>query len=375
MQRRNFLRGTVAAIAAPSILLDVRTAAAAPVRASRTVPRPIRLGQNENPLGMPEGARQAVIDALKDGNRYPRLSADVLNAIAAKNNVKPENVAQANGSTEVLRQGVEIVTARGRARVITAHPTYEDVGRYATPYDAEVIRVPLLQNGQHDLAAMRKAAQESRDSVLVFICNPNNPTGGVTNCDDVVNWINEAPEQHVFLIDEAYYEYADDRTFRTLVPLALTKPNVLVSRTFSKIYGMAGLRYGYAIGHADMIRRIRPHVSGTTVNHLAHAAALAALQDDGYVKRSVQENNRARAVVTRTLDSLDLQWMPSQTNFVMHRINGDLTEYVNRMREAEIIVGRAFPPLTTWNRVSLGTVEEMEAWAETVRAFRAKGWI
>ena len=374
MQRRHFLRGTAAAIAAPSLLLDVRTAAAAPVR-SGAVPKPLRLSQNENPLGMPEGARQAVIEALKDGNRYPRLSGDVLNAIAAKNRVAPENVGQANGSTEVLRQAVEIVTARGRARIITAHPTYEDVGRYAAPYDAEVVRVPILANGEHDLDAMRKAAQESRDNVLVFICNPNNPTGGVTNCDNVASWINEAPDNHVFLIDEAYYEYADDRRFRTMVPLALTKPNVLISRTFSKIYGMAGLRYGYAMGHADMIRRIRPHVSGTTVNHLAHTAALAALRDDEYVKRSVSENNRARAVVTRTLDALNLEWMPSQTNFVLHRINGDLTEYINRMREAEIQVGRAFPPLTTWNRVSLGTVEEMEVWAETVKSFRTRGWI
>jgi histidinol-phosphate aminotransferase len=375
MQRRHFLRGTAAAIAAPSLLLDVRAALAAPVRPPRAVPKPIRLGQNENPLGMPEGARQAVIEALKDGNRYPRLSSDVLNAIAAKNGIAPANVAQANGSTEVLRQGVEIVTARGRARIITAHPTYEDVGRYAGPYDAEVVRVPLLTTGEHDLDAMRKAAQESRDNVLIFICNPNNPTGGITNCDAVVSWINDAPEQHVFLIDEAYYEYVNDRSFRTLVPLAITKPNVLVSRTFSKIYGMAGLRYGYAIGHADMIRRIRPHVSGTTVNHLAHAAALAALQDDGYVKRSVDENNRARAVVTRTLDALNLEHMSSQTNFVLHRINGDLSEYINRMREAEIQVGRAFPPLTTWNRVSLGTVEEMEVWAETVKSFRTRGWI
>ncbi|HUF49324.1 MAG TPA: histidinol-phosphate transaminase [Longimicrobiales bacterium] len=375
MHRRHFLRGTAAALAAPSLLLDARLAAAAHVPRTAAVPLPIRLAQNENPLGMPEGARRAVIDALKDGNRYPRLGPDVITAIANRNGIAVDNVTLGNGSTEILRCGVELVTARGRAKVVTPHPTYEDMQRYSAPYDAELVRVPLLASGEHDLAAMRAATEGARENVLVFICNPNNPTGGVTDSNRVAEWIAAAPETHTFLIDEAYFEFVDDPRYRTLVPLALSRPNVLVSRTFSKIYGMAGLRLGYAVAHADMIRRIRPFMAGTNINHLAHIAALAAIDDDDYVRRSVAENARARAVVTRTLDQLGLEWLPSQTNFVMHRINGDLTEYIARMREAQIWVGRAFPPLTTYNRVSLGTAEEMEVWAQTLRSFRSRGWV
>lgn len=374
MHRRHFLRGTAAAIAAPSLLLDLRPAqAATPLR--RTVPRPLRLAQNENPLGMPEGARRAVAAALQDGNRYPRLGRDVVAAVAARNGVAPDHVALGNGSTEILRCGVELVTARGRARVITAHPTYEDMQRYTAPYDAELVPVPLRHDGAHDIAAMRTAAEASRDNVLIFICNPNNPTGGITDCAEVARWIEQAPREHTFLVDEAYFEYVADDRYRTLAPLALERPNVLVSRTFSKIYGMAGLRLGYAVAHADMIRRIRAFMAGTNINHLAHVAALAALEDTEYVQRSIAENNRARELVTRTLDTLGLEWFPSHTNFVLHRINGQLGEYINRMRAEEILVGRPFPPLLTYNRVSLGTVEEMQVWADTLQSFRHRGWI
>lgn len=387
MRRRSFIRGGIAAAAASSLLPAdwIRSAPAAAAllggeagstrNLEGTDGRPIRLTQNENPLGMPPGVLRAVAEAAVDGHRYPRLGPELTRAVADRNGVDPANVVLGNGSTEVLRIGVHGMTAGARARFVLPHPTYEAVGRFVTPYDADVVRVPLGPDHTHDLDAMRAATLDVAGPVFVFICNPNNPTGGVTSCDDIADWVRSAPPHHFFLIDEAYFEFVDAAGYRTLAPLAVERPNTLVSRTFSKIYGMAGLRLGFGIGHPDTIRQAQSFTSGLSTNHLAHAAGLAALEDTGYVQRSLESNRAALRIATRTLDELGLDWLPTQTNFVMHRIDGELGSYIERMRDAGILVGRAFAPLLSYNRVSLGTPSEMEVWADTLRAFRGRSRI
>lgn len=386
MRRRSFLRGGLAAAAASSVLpVDwVRAAQAAgawPDGMAVAVPRrpiedsPIRLTQNENPLGMPPAVLRAVMDAAVEGHRYPRLGSELTRALAARHGVEPASIVLGNGSTAILRMAVQSSTAIDRARFVLPDPTYEAVGRFVAPYDAVVVRVPLASGYSHDLEAMRSATLRTDGPVFVFICNPNNPTGGVTSCDDVAEWVRTAPTHHYFLIDEAYFEFADAADYRTLAPLAVARPNTLVSRTFSKIYGMAGLRLGFGIGHPDTIRRAQSFTSTLSINHLAAAGGLSALADAGYVAESLASNRAALRIATRTLDELGLEWLPTQTNFVMHRVPGDLPTYIGRMREAGILVGRPFPPMLSFNRVSLGTPAEMEVWAETLRGFRARDWI
>jgi histidinol-phosphate aminotransferase len=381
MQRRSFLRsGLAATVAAPGLLSlpDLGRAieaasGAAPSRAPRRLAKPIWLSRNENPLGMPESARQAVIDALVDGNRYPSLDAQLGEAIAKKHGVPRERVVLGTGSTEVLRMAVQSVAGSG-ARLVTPDPTYEHMAGYATPFGIETIKVPLRRDWAMDLAAMRRAAERTRGRALVFLCNPNNPTATLTRCDEIQAWIEGAGEKITFLVDEAYFDFVDDPAYRTLIPLT-ARPNVIVSRTFSKIYGLAGLRLGYGIASAETAKRLTTFATRNSVNHVAAAAALACSEDHEFMRRSVAINRQGRDFVYRIARELGLEALPSHANFVFHRINGEIQPYIDRMAEAGVRVGRPFPPMLNYNRISIGLPEEMEVWAEALRELRKKGWV
>ena len=199
---------------------------------------------------------------------------------------------------------------------------------------------------------------------MVYFCNPNNPTGTITPSADIDAWIADAPETTTFLIDEAYLEYADDPSYRSALPWIDERPNVVVVRTFSKIYGMAGIRLGYGIAHPSTARRLSDFISANNTNVLACAAGMASLGDDALIARSIEVNAESKKIAQRTLDELGLAHLPTQTNFMMHRINGDLQDYIARMREAGVRVGRPFPPMLEHLRVSVGTEQEMDRFLE-----------
>ena len=153
------------------------------------------------------------------------------------------------------------------------------------------------------------------------------------------------------------------------------KPNVVVIRTFSKIFAMAGLRLGYAVSHPTTAARLNEHAVQNSPNVLAAAAGMASLKDEGLVERSVAMNAEAKSIVVQTLDELGLDYLPTNANFIMHRIHGELATYRSRMAEAGLLVGRDFPPMLEYNRLSFGLPDEMDRWAATIKDFRQKGWI
>jgi len=372
MRRRSFLRaGAAAALAAPS-LLTLPVPAEALARA-RGLAGPVRLASNENPLGIPESARRAIIDATVDGNRYPRYGTRLAETVAARLGVQPASVVLGNGSTEVLQMLVQSVAARG-GRVILPDPTFEHVEQYAQPFGGEVVKVPLTARHAHDLERMRAAAGGDRPALL-FICNPNNPTGTLTSCDDVEAFIRALPEHVLVAVDEAYFDYVKEPTYRSMLPHIAERKNVVVVRTFSKVYGLAGLRIGYGLAHPDRAAAIRRFTQYSNLNHFALAAALAALEDREFVARSLRTNAESQRLAEATLDELGLERLPAHANFLMHRVDGELPAYIERMRARDIMVGRPFPPLTRYNRVSFGTPEEMARWAEALRDFRRRSWI
>ncbi|MFQ5703996.1 MAG: pyridoxal phosphate-dependent aminotransferase [Gemmatimonadales bacterium] len=336
---------------------------------------PIRLSANENPLGISPSARRAVIDAIDEANRYPGArETELIDALAAKHNVKKDNIALGNGSTEILQV---IVQAHGspKTTLIVADPTFEDVPNYSEPEKYRLVKVPLDGSHGHDLGRMREIANKADGPVLVYVCNPNNPTASVTSCRDVDAWIKSAPDNHYFMIDEAYFEFVQDPRYWTSVELAVRNPNVVVVRTFSKIYAMAGMRLGYAVAHADTIKQLHPLLAHNGANQLALASAIASLNDRGMVARSKDSNSRAKAILYSVLQDLNIEYLDSQTNFAMHRIEGDLRTYIDRMKEHGFKVGRPFPPMLSYNRVSIGLPDQMERFAEALRMFRKKGWV
>ncbi len=378
MQRRDFIRrGTLTGLLAGAV-----GPAARPLAALSSGPAPrrlangdIRLSSNENPLGISEAARQAVIEAITVANRYPRDQQDALvGQLAAAYGVAPAQIVMGVGSSEVLQMAIQAF-AGPRTRLVLADPTYEDAITYQRTHPYEMLKVPLDSDHAHDLGRMREAVGSDGRPAVVYICNPNNPTGGITPSSAVDDWIREARENVFFIVDEAYIEYVDDPAYHTALPWVADRPNVLVVKTFSKVYGMAGLRLGYGIAHPATAARLADFVAKNNTNQLALAAAGACFGDEALIRKSVQVNQDAKAATQGVLDELGLEYLPTQTNFIMHRISGDLGQYRNRMAEAGLLVGRPFPPMLEWNRVSFGLPEDMDRFAETLREFRQKGWV
>lgn len=373
MKRRSFLRASFAAAAAPGAITLTRDPAT--WLRERRMPQDgvIRLSSNENPLGISESAAAAIRDGLGEANRYPSLGSALESAIGRKHDLPANHVVLGAGSTDVLRMIAQAI-ASPAARLVVPEPTFEHVEAYASPYFREIERVPLRADQSMDLDAMRQAGRGSRGEVLVYLCNPNNPTGTLTSCDEIEAWVRERSEKYFFLIDEAYFDFVDDPSYRSFVPFT-RQPNVLVTRTFSKVYGLAGLRIGYGIAIPETIGRLAPFRLNNNANHLALAAALACIDDAAFMRRSIETNREARRIAMAALAELEIEALPSHTNFIMHRIKGDLNQYRNRMASAGIRVGRAFPPMLDYNRVSLGLPAEMERWAAVLREFRSSGWV
>lgn len=373
MHRRTFLQSG-AAVGMLGLVPGARVRSL-PRVARSAEPGEIRLSSNENPLGISPAARDAIIRGLPQANRYPGHSrAPLVEALAKHHGVPPNRVVLGNGSTEVLQMAVQAFAAPG-TRFIVADPTFEDVPRYVEPFAVELVKVALTPDGGHDLTGMRAEARRSRGPALIYVCNPNNPTGTVTPTADVEAWIADAPPETVFLVDEAYVDYVDDARYRSALPLIERHPNVIVVRTFSKVYGMAGLRLGYALAHPETAARLGAYIAANNANHVACVAGLASLGDTDFVKRSLATNAEGRRMLYACLRELEIEHFPSHTNFVMHRIRGDLETYIDRMREHGIRVGRPFPPYVEYNRVSVGLPAEMERFTGVLREFRARGWI
>ncbi len=374
MERRAFLRaGLALGVTGVGASTVPQTAFSQPNNAQTD--GVLRLSSNENALGLAPAARRAVIDGIVEANRYPGAKRrELTEALAEKHGVSQSSIVLGCGSTEVLQVMVQSSASR-RATLVTADPTFEDVFDYGRPETYNVERVPLDATMGHDIGRMQELASRSWDPVLVYICNPNNPTGTLTPCSDVDAWIEAAPANVRFMIDEAYFEYVDDPGYWSAIKWIERRPNVVVARTFSKIYGMAGMRLGYGIAHPDTAAHIRRFMCQVNANELALRAALASLRDTGLVERSLAANTHAKEITYRCLEELGLAYLPTQTNFVMHKINGDLRAYRQHMRESNVWVGRPFPPMLTYNRLSFGLPEEMERFADVLRGFRQKGWV
>jgi histidinol-phosphate aminotransferase len=375
MNRRDFMRlgvvvGLVGAGRGPRPLAALQAAAVpAPAEADDT----LWLNWNENALGLAPTARKAIAEAVAVGHRYPDAFRDRLTAkLASRHGVSTDSVILGAGSTQVL-QAIVLAAAAPGARLVLAAPTFEAVLRYQRPLGLRVERVPLDDRYAHDLE--RVLARAGDGPALIYLCNPNNPTATLTPSAEIDEAIDKAPENVLFAVDEAYAEYVRAPGFRSAVDWVEKAPNVVVVRTFSKIYAMAGLRVGYGIAHPETAARLRSYLSLDNVNGLGLAAALEVLEDPELVPRSRAINERAKEITQACLRELELTYLPSHTNFLMHRVPGDLGSYRQRMEERGIRVGRPFPPLTGYNRLSLGLPRQMERFAEVLRDFRQRGWV
>jgi histidinol-phosphate aminotransferase len=364
LSRRNFVRtlgiGAASASTAQWSLASVVSAAVFEPRRTGSPGGPIRLNSNENAYGPSPKVAAAIGAATAASNRYPFMEADdLLDRLAAYHGLKREQVLLGCGSTEILRVAAAAFLGKGK-QLLQASPTFEAIAHYARATGAEVISVPLNARYAHDLDTMLTRAGAS--TTLVCICNPNNPTASITPRKDIETFIGKLPATCYVLIDEAYHHYAGQSAmYASFIEHPVNDERVIVARTFSKVYGLAGLRLGYAIASPALIERMGSHLTLDNVNGIAVQAAAAALQDESGVRDFVKRNADERQEFFNQAMARMLKPIDSHANFVMMNTQHPAEEVIQHFRKNNIEIGRRFPAMDTHIRVSLGTPEDMRA--------------
>lgn len=381
IQRRTLF--ATAAISAAGMTLTgcaaqaAKAGAAAAAFVPPTAEKPLLLCFNENPLGMSPAAKKAVAAAAEKGSRYPFARVEVLRkAVAQYMGGKTDNILLTHGSAEAIRASIESYKTAD-VQVVAPELTYSDGTDTADKNGMKVTRVAMGKDWSIDIAAMKKAVASWKGSSIVYFVNPNNPTSTIVNSTELLDWIASRPARTVFVVDEAYAEFVADPMFKsakTLVDAGFE--NVIVLRTFSKIFAMAGMRLGFAYAVPATIARVKKHVAYDIMMSVpAIEAALAELADPAFLTYSREQNAEARTILTAALDKLGIAYLPSQTNFVFMNLKAPLKPFADRMKAEAIWVGRPFPPALTWCRVSLGTPAETAYFVKKLFEFREKGWV
>jgi histidinol-phosphate aminotransferase len=328
----------------------------------------VRLSSNENPYGPSPAALKAMTDGFSLAWRYPdEHQEELVTELARVNNVSPDHILLGAGSGEILKLAAATFSGPGKKCVI-ADPTFEAIGHHASVSHAQIEKVRLAADSSHDLGKMLDAAD---DGGLIYLCNPNNPTASVTPKGDVRAFLGKVPRQTMVLVDEAYHHYVEANDYESVIPLVKDYPNLIVARTFSKIYGMAGLRCGYCVAQPESIQLMRAHQSFDSISIMAIVAALAGLKDTEHVAQGRRANGEVKKYVCTELDKLGYRYIPSQANFMMIDLRREVKPVIAAMRARQVEVGRFFPPLPTHMRVTIGTRTQMETFVSTFRAVMA----
>ena len=328
----------------------------------------VRLSSNENPYGPSASALKAMTDGFTLAWRYPDEYADMLaDELARMNNVPAEQILLGDGSGEILKLSAAAFTGRDK-KLVVANPTFEAIARHASVASAEVVKIDLAPDYSHDV---KKVLAAANGAGLVYICNPNNPTASITPKNDLSDFLAKVSPTSMVLVDEAYHHYVESNNYESVIPLVKQYPNLIVARTFSKIYGMAGLRCGYCITQRANISRMRTHQIFDSVNIMALVAALASVKDTDHVARGRKLNSEVKKSVCTELDALGYRYIPSHANFMMIDLRREVRPVIDALRNRAVEVGRLFPALPNFMRVTIGTGPEMKQFMTAFREVMA----
>ena len=360
LSRRSWLKGAglMSSLAVIGGIAPIHQLSAKEIKKFR--PRPltgnIKLSSNENPYGPSEKVRQAMISNFDQACRYPfSYSGELIEKIAAKESVSKDHIVLAGGSTEGLKV-VGLTYGMNGGEIIAAQPTFLALMTYAAQWGGSVNWVPVDKNMMHDLDEMEKRI--SSKTKLIFLCNPNNPTSTLLPADRVLDFCNTVSDKVTIFSDEAYYDFIEDKNYPSMVSLVKKGKNIIVSKTFSKVYGLAGLRIGYMVAKPEIAAGLRKNIMAFT-NVLAIEAAKNALDDQEFYDFSLNKTVEAKKIILEGLDDLNLEYAPSNTNFIFFKSGRNIEKLQQQMLAKGIMVGRPFPPFDDWCRISTGTLEEV----------------
>ena len=360
LSRRSWLKGAglMSSVAVIGGIAPLHQLSAKEIKKFR--PRPltgnIKLSSNENPYGPSEKVRQAMISNFDQACRYPfSYSGELIEKIAAKESVSKDHIVLAGGSTEGLKVAGLTYGMNG-GEIIAAQPTFLALMTYAAQWGGSVNWVPVDKNMMHDLDEMEKRI--SSKTKLIFLCNPNNPTSTLLPADRVLDFCNTVSDKVTIFSDEAYCDFIEDKNYPSMVSLVKKGKNIIVSKTFSKVYGLAGLRIGYMVAKPEIAAGLRKNIMAFT-NVLAIEAAKNALDDQEFYDFSLNKTREAKKIILEGLDDLNLEYAPSNTNFIFFKSGRNIEKLQQQMLAKGIMVGRPFPPFDDWCRISTGTLEEV----------------
>lgn len=323
----------------------------------------IRLCFNENPFGTSPKALEAMQKSLSLSSRYDFKLADVLcEKIAGNNNVKKENILVSAGSSFLLELITKYVSL-DKGHIIIPDPSFTIFAPIAEFLGMSKSVIPLNDKKKIDLVKMKSSIQ--KDTKLIYICNPNNPTGDLLSRAEIENFIKSIPDNIIVLVDEAYIEFTTQKSLSDLVDVY---KNLIVTRTFSKLYGFAGARLGYAIGHPKMIENLKKlqSWSGAEIGVVTMAGAIAAMDDQEFITKVLDNNKKVKDFTISEFNIRGIKTIPSSANFVYFSLENYKSDYFKKLKEAKILGGKTYEEKGKWTRISLGTIEEMRKYFDVI---------
>ena len=318
-----------------------------------------KLAANENPYGPPDSVMAAMTQAIKYSNRYQYPDGNLVAEIANHHGVSPDNIMIGAGSGEILSVAA-LALLEGNKKVVGVDPTFMTVYQFAAGVKADSIRLPLLPDYRQDIPLMISTTRRNwRDVGMVYLCNPNNPTGRIVSAKEVKQLLDGIPEDVPVLIDEAYHHFVNTPDYATSIPYIKEGRPVIVARTFSKIAALAGMRLGYAVASPEMLVRLKPH-SIASINAMVKWGGVAALKDTASQANVKKVTLELRDKTTRELAALGYDVIPSEANFIMIGVKRPVLPVIDDFKKKGVQVGRPFPPMNQHLRVSIGTPAEMQ---------------
>lgn len=325
---------------------------------------PILLRSNENPYGPSPLARAAMTKSVNSSNRYGwDLSSELIALLAKKNNVADNNILLGAGSTEILDLVLQY-TALEKGNFILAETTYNYWTFPSEKLGIKKITIPLTKEKKHDLTAMLAAIDS--DTKMIYICNPNNPTGTICERENLVTFIKEATKKAIVFVDEAYIDFTKEQSLSNLV---IENKNLIITRTFSKMYGLAGARIGYAIANSSTIEQLSilkssPNLS---LSNVSTAAAIASLSDEKFIQQVYEANAAVKKYTIDQLTQLNLNCIPSHSNFVYFSLDNYKKDFFKQLEDHNIMGTKIYEENGKWTRITIGTMKEMQQFIEAIK--------
>ena len=325
-----------------------------------------RLFANENPFGPSDAAKKAIAEAINDGCRYPiKQVGELEQKILDFEGLKEGQIMTSSGSSPLLRAAA-VYFSRPGSNIVTGAPTYEDLPEHCSAFNIKINYVPLNASYEYDLDAMEKMVDDNTS--LVYVCNPNNPTGTMVNGDKLRAFCERVSKRTTIFVDEAYIDYVDDPQATSMIDCVKKGMNVIVARTFSKLYGFAGLRVGYILSQAEIIKKFEMYTAGNwCISGPSAAGAIATFKEQPYLKNALAKTLASKEYLYKVLKDEGYEYIPSHTNFVMFPIKMEGKKFTDEMMKRG--VGVRFWKFNNkeWCRVSIGRMDEMEAFKEAFK--------